>query len=329
MTGIFKQKTPGNIILLIILGVLLKLPVLFHAQGPVIKSNDGILYTELVNFLIKATGNSAFLFSLLAFFLNIIIAFTLLLFINRHRLMKKPNFLAGMSYMKITSLLPSFNWFSSSLIASVFLFPSFTLLFKSYNSKSEKTDIFNATLLIGIASLFFLPAIFFVVWAFLALAILRPFRLSEWILVLLGILTPYYFFAIYLYFSNAIAIPDYFRNISFLIFKPRLTLWHAGALFFLLMPLFAGVYYMQHNSSKMLIHIRKGWYLFLWYLIIALVVSFFNLDKAFENLVLVIIPVAAFHAYGFLNSEVRLYPKLTFWITIIFIVAAQFFSSLW
>lgn len=329
MTGIFKQKTPGNIILLIILGILLKLPSFFQAKGPVIKSNDGVLYVKIVTFLTTAVGNSAFVFSLLAFLLNLIIAFTLLIFINKHRLMKKPNFLGGMSYLIITSLLPSFNWFSSSLLASVFLFPAFTLLFKSYNSKTEKTDIFNASLLIGIASLFFLPAIFFLVWAFLALAMLRPFKMSEWILILLGIITPYYFFATYLYFTDSMTMPNYFKNLTFLLAKPNFTLWHTGALFFLLMPILSGIYYLQQNSSKMLIHIRKGWYLFLWYLLIGLVVSFFNMDQAFENIVLVLIPAAAFHAYGYLNSEVKLYPKLSFWISIAFIVLAQLYSGLW
>lgn len=329
MTGIFKQKAPGNIILLFVLGVLVKLPSFFHAGGSIVKNSDGLVYQRLISFLDTITGNSAMAYSALAFALNMLIAYLLLQFINAQRLMIKPNYLAGMAYMLITSFMPAFNRFSAVLIASLLLLLSVVLLFRSYNIKLDKNNIFNAGLLIGIASLFFLPAMLFVIWAFLALAILRPFKLPEWVVLILGVTSPYYFFAAWLFLNDHFKLPEYFYHLFFIASKVHYTLWHAGALFLLLAPLLAGIYYMQANASKMMAHIRKGWYLFLWYLVVSILIALFDIEKTSENWVILLVPISAFHGYGYLNADVKIYPKISFWVTILFIVACQLFSGLW
>ena len=326
MTGVFSQKNPGNIMLLFMLGILVKVPAFFPDKGFILKDSDGVLYTGMVTFLGNASNGSPFFFAVVAFALNLAIAFILNNFINAERLMNRSNFLTGMAYMLLTSLLPSFNLLSSNLVAAVLLLTAFTMLYKSYNVKN---NIFNAALLIGLASLFYFPAIFFTICAFLALAILRPFRFAEWIVLLLGLMTPYYFYAAYLFLTDQFYIPAYFYHLTFLIRQVKYSLWHAGALFLLLAPLLAGIYYMQANLAKMLFHVRKGWHLFIWYLVISMAIALFDIEKTSENIVLTLAPVAAFHGYGHLNAELKLYPKIAFWLTVIFIVSSQLYSNLW
>ena len=86
---------------------------------------------------------------------------------------------------------------------------------------------------------------------------------------------------------------------------------------------------MQANAAKMLPHVRKGWYLFIGYLLISLVISIFNMDNTPDNIIIALIPIAAFHGYGYLNAELRIYPKVAFWITVIFIVVNQLYGGLW
>lgn len=326
MTGVFSQKNPGNIMLLFMLGIFIKLPAFFHDKGFIVKTSDGAFYTGMVTFLKGASHGSPFFFAAIAFGLNLLIAFILNNFINTERLMNRSNFLTGMAYMLITSFLPSFNLLSANLVASVLLLTAVTLFYKSYNNKN---NIFNAALLIGLASLFFLPALFFTAWAFLALAILRPFRFSEWMVLLLGLTTPYYFYAAHLFLTDQAYIPAYFSQLSFLNSQVNYSHWHAGALFLLLAPLLAGIYYVQAYSAKMLFHVRKGWHLFTWYLVISMAIALFDIEKTSENMVLTLVPVAAFHGYGYLNAELKLYPKIAFWLTIIFIAACQLYSDLW
>lgn len=326
MTGIFRQKTPGNIILLILLGIFIKLPSFFHAKGFIVKQSDGIFYTNLTGFLDRATNGSSFAFAVIAFVLNLLIAFILNSFINTDRFMNKPNFLSGMAYILITSFLPSFNMLSSNLIASLLLLIAFKMFYQSHHVKNH---IFNGALLIGLASLFFFPSLFFIAWAFLALLILRPFRLADWMILLLGLASPYYFYGTYLYLNDRLEVPSYFYHLSFLSSDIRYSLWHAGALFLLLAPLLAGIYYVQANSAKMLVHIRKGWYLFMAYLVVAIVAALFDIEKTSENLVPALVPVAAFHGYGYMHAELKLYPKIAFWTTVAFIIVNQLYGNLW
>ncbi|GAB3427031.1 hypothetical protein [Niabella aquatica] len=326
MTGVFSQKNPGNIVLLFMLGIFIKLPAFFHDKGFIIKDSDGAFYTGMITFLKNISHGSPFCFAAIAFALNLLIAFILNNFINTERLMNRSNYLTAMAYMLITSFLPSFNLLSANLVASLLLLTAFTLFYKSYNNKN---NIFNGALLIGLASLFFLPALFFTVWAFLALAILRPFRFSEWMVLLLGLTAPYYFYAAHLFLSDQASVPSYFYHLSFLGSQIKYSLWHAGALFFLLAPLLAGIYYMQANSAKMLFHIRKGWYLVIWYLVISIATALFDIEKTSENMILTLVPAAAFHGYGYLNAELKLYPKISFWLTVIFIISCQLYSNMW
>lgn len=329
MIGIFKQKAPGNIILLFVFGILIKLPCFFQPLNPIVKENDGTLFQALISFLNTMTQRSALAFTILAYAINVLIAYILINFINKQRFMHKPNFLSGMAYLLITSFIPSFNQFSSVLFASLLLLTAATLLFSSYNIRTDKNSIFNAAFLIGIASLFYLPALMFIIWAFLALALLRPFNLSEWIVLFLGVMSPYYFFAAWLFLTGHFQIPDYFRHIFFTSSKVHYSLWAAGALFFLLAPMLAGIYYVQASSSKMMVQVRKGWHLFLWYIAVAVLIALFDIEKTSENWLILLVPIAAFHGYGYLNADVKLYPKISFWLTVIFIVTSQLYSGLW
>ncbi|WP_346237823.1 hypothetical protein ABDK00_001960 [Niabella insulamsoli] len=326
MTGIFKHKTPGNIILLCVLAVLIKLPAFFHETGFILKHSDGPLFVGLINWLKGFWGDRPVLLAISALVINISIASALTNFLNTERLVHKPNFLAGMSYILITSLLPSFNLLSSNLIASLLLFSAFALF---YRSQHRRNNIFNAAFLTGLASLFFPPAVLFVFWAFLALAVIRPFKPAEWIGLVLGLLAPYYFYAAYLFLNDQTSIPAYLYHLSFLSSSIAYSGWHALALFFLLAPLFAGIYYMQIGASKMLTQVKKGWYLLLAYLVTAIIVALFDIEKTSENMVLTLVPIAAFHGYGYLNAELRLFPKISFWLTVAFIISNQIWGHLW
>lgn len=329
MIGVFRQKTPSNTVLLVLLGILLKLPTFFHGKGYILKESDGTFFKYLITIIGNTFNYSTFSFAIIGFILNMMIATMLNYFLNINRIMTKSNFLAGMAYILITSFLPAFNLLSANLVAAVLIFTAFAVMVKSNSAKSDKNNIYNAAFLIGIASLFFLPALLFIIWGFIALAILRPFRFSEWMILLLGLTTPYYFYGAYLYLTDGLQIPNYFYHLTFLQSQVQYSIWHSGALFLLLAPLFAGIFYMQANAGKMSVHVRKSWYLFLWYLAIAIIVAMFDIENTSENIVIALLPIAAFHGYGYMNAELKLFPKIAFWLSIAFIIVAQLYNPIW
>lgn len=330
MTGIFGKKTPGNILMLLILGFLLKLPVFFHAHPPVPSAKDAVLYSGLLELLSAKGSSQPVIYALLAFLLHILIAFLLSNFINNGRLMAKANYLSGMAYLLISSLLPGFNLLSSTLLASVFLLASCILLFNAHGGKAARAAVFNAGLMVGIASLFHLPALFFLLWSLLALALLRPFQLSEWILLLLAAFIPYYFYGAALMMRDGLHIPEYMQHSPMVFHKIKYSFWQGAAICLLVLPLLAGIYTVHAQTGKMLVHIRKMWYLMLWYLAICFAISFFRILPSFENWVLMLVPIAAFQGYGYLNIGGRtIYTRILFWITFIFIIVSQYRGPGW
>src|SRR5690348_8562914 len=104
--------------------------------------------------------------------------------------------------MMITSLLPEWNYFSAPLIVNTILLFVLNGLFKIYNQQDARGAIFNIGLALGISSFLFFPAITFLIWILLALAVMRPFKLNEWVLCIVGVTTPYYFYGIYLFITD-------------------------------------------------------------------------------------------------------------------------------
>ena len=194
MIGIFKQKTPANIFLLLVFGVLIKLPMFLHAHIPVIRDSNGVLYKGLLQLLDPVGRSKLLLYPVLAFALLFLQAIILNRFINTQRMMNKPTYFPGMAYMLITSLLPEWNYFSAPLIVNTILLFVLSGLFKTYNQPNAKGAIFNIGLALGIASFLFFPTITFIAWILLALAVMRPFKINEWIICIVGITTPFYFF---------------------------------------------------------------------------------------------------------------------------------------
>lgn len=329
MIGVFKQKNPANIILLLVAGLLIKLPMFLHPHVVESRPNDGLLFSKILEFL-EPYGNSVSqVYPALAFGLLFLQAMQLTRFINTQRMMTRPNYLPGISYMLITSLFPEWNYFSAPLIVNTILIFVLSSLFTTYNQANAKGTIFNIGLGLGIASFLFFPSITFIVWILLALMVMRPFRLNEWVLCIIGITTPFYFYAIYLFFTGNWSWSQLWPHFS--ISMPRITqsAWLAGSAFLLAVPFLLGGYYVQDNLRRMLIQVRKGWSLLLLYLLGAIFIPFVNSTNTFENWVMAAIPFAAFHACAYFYSGLRIIPYLIFWLSVAFIIGYQYFGPGW
>ena len=155
MIGVFKQKSPGNVVILIIFGLLLKLPLFIHPRPTVVKEVDGRLFQWFISIL---PADNTLISSVLAFALLYVQALLLNYLMNEYRMMAKPSFLPAMSYLLITSLLPEWNYLSAPLVANTFIIWAFIKLFELYNVQGGNGKIFNVGLLLGIASFFFFPS---------------------------------------------------------------------------------------------------------------------------------------------------------------------------
>jgi hypothetical protein len=327
--GIFKKKNPANVLLLLLFGMLIKLPMFLHPQVMSIHTEDSVLYKTILKFLGPYGKNFPSVYPLVAFGLLFLQAIMLTRFINNQRMVNWPGYLPGMAYLLITSLFPEWNYLSAPLIVNTLLLFVLSSLLKIYSQQNAKGTIFNIGLALGIASFLFFPSITFIVWILLALLVMRPFRLNEWMLCILGITTPFYFYAIYLIITSQWNWQHLWPYFTVSLPAVKQSAWLAGSAFLLVIPFLAGGYYVQENLRRMLIQVRKGWSLLLLYLLGAIFIPFVNSSGTFENWVMCTIPFAAFHACTYLYSNLRIFPLLLFWLTVAFILGYQYYGPGW
>ena len=326
MIGLFKQKSPGNVVVLLIFGLLLKLPLFLYPQNSVVTDSDGPLYQWLMASL--PAGN-AFLSSFIAFGLLYLQALLITYLANEYRMLPRQNYLPGMAYLLITSLLPEWSYLSAPLVTNTLVIWIFIKLFRLYNAPNAKAQIFNIGLLTGLSSYIYFPSACFILCILLGLMILKPFRFNEIILFLLGCLTPYYFYAVYLFLSDKLSLENFLPHVSVTIPVIKSSIWLAISTLLLALPFLMGGYYIQVNLRKMLIQVRKNWSILLLYLLLAFFVPFINSNQSFHAWVLLAAPFALFHACAYFYQPRNFISLLLFLLTVGYIMYLQYGTPTW
>ena len=326
MIALFKQKSPANVAVLLIFGLLLKLPIFVYPKAIVATNNDGRLYQWLITAL---PANNSLLFSIISFILLYTQALMLNYMVNEYRMISKQTYLPAMAYMLITSLLPEWNYLSSPMLANTFIICMFIYLFSLYNAARARAQVYNIGLIAGISSYIFFPSTGFVICVLLGLMILKPFRFNEMVLFILGWTTPYYFHGIYLFLTDKLSFANFFPHISVNIPNIKSSIWLAASTLLLTLPFLLGGYYVQTHIRKMLIQVRKNWSILLLYLLLAFFVPFINSDSSFYTWILVAAPFASFHACAYFYPPKRWLSVVLFFLTVGYIIFQQYGTEAW
>ena len=301
-----------------------------HPLKPVANSDAAFLYKKLFEFLDGYSTGTPLLFPVITYLLLFSQSLQLNRLINVNRMMQRTTYLPAVAYLVTTSLLPEWNIFSPSLIANTFVLLVFNSLFSLYNEQRVKGTVYNIGLCAGVSSFFFFPALTLFIWVIFGLLVMRPVRVNEWLVCLLGVTTPFYLYAAWLFLNDQWSWENLIKPVSVSVPHVVQSAWLAGAGLLLVIPFLVGGYYVQDNLRRMLIQVRKNWSLFLIYLLFALFVPF--LDKnpgSLENWILVVIPFASFHACAYLYPPRRWFPTIIFWASVLFILAYQYFGTGW
>ena len=329
MIALFKQKSPANLIVLLIFGLLIKMPLFLKPKVIEASAQDGKLYHYFLAFFTTPGKSNAVICSTIAFILLYGQALLINYLVNEQRMTSRQTFLPAMAYLLITSLLPEWNYLSAALVTTTIIIWAFIKVFKLYNATAAFSVIFNIGLLLGISSFFYFPSIAFLVCILLALMILRPFQIKEFVLLLFGILAPYYFYIVYLFLNDKLVLANVFPALNVQVPVITSDIWVAVSIVFLGTPFLMGGYFIQTQLRKMLIQARKNWSILLLYLFLSLLLPFINSITSLQNWIIVAAPFAAFHACAYLYPKRQAVSILLFFLTIAFILFQQWGTPLW
>lgn len=322
MTGIFKANSPNNNFLLFIYALLVKLPLFIFPKPAVVQPADGILYTGLVRIFQTNLSTSVFV-NILAFLLMFLQAIFFNKVVNDHRMLQRLNYLAGMSYLLITSVFSDWFLLSSALVASTFLIWVWSKLCTLHNQSSPKTTIYNIGLAISLAAFFYQPAIAFILVFIVGMASTRPFRFNEWMLGLLGLLTGFYFFGVWLFLSGK------WSSFHWPLYEISLPMiqksWHTFvALAIIGLSILLGIYFVQSNMRRQIVQTRKSWFLIYFYFVVAAFLPFINAG-GFNNWILVAVPASLLVAASMFYPDKKWFPRLIHWALVAVYITSSFY----
>ncbi|MFT4023164.1 MAG: hypothetical protein QM664_05195 [Flavihumibacter sp.] len=324
MIGVFRQKNPGNAFILLFYGLALKFPLFLHSTAPLRQAEDNYLYNLLLRVLHPFAGDQGWLYGLLAFLLLFVQASLLNRVANATKLFPKPNFLVGMAFLLVSSLLPEWNQFSSTMIVNLLLIWVFYSMAGWYNSSRPLTAIFNTSLVVGVLPLLYSPCVAYLVLLLLAIVITRPIRIGEFVISIVGFLTPYYFLFIVLYLTNNFQPNELVPQISFHLPRLPVSIWITLGILLMVLPFLVGGWLVQDNLNKMLIQVRKCWSLVLSILIVSLLIILVNPGNNYQHWFLSTIPLASFHAAAYYFPQKKLFPLILHWVVFGFAVLVNY-----
>lgn len=319
MVALFKERSPITIFWLLLLSVIV------HSQF--IVDNSSILPVQH-NGLLSAYINH---YAPLVPSMVIIVAYHLLVLVQAlrlnylftdNRMYSSISYLPAMVYVLLTATFVEFSSFTPALVDNIIVIWLFAKTVKLYNAPNPKTLLFDIGLIIGVSIILYHPSALLILVAFFALMVVRPFIASEWVVLIMGVLFPYYMLAAYLYLTSrlstiadhipkwALNLPDTHINVSFFITTGLIIL-----------ILIIGLFYWQRESLRLLIHVRKNWGVLMVMLLIMLPIPFINKDATMDSLLLWIVPASPFIAKGFLAPRKPALPNLMFWSLLLLCLA--------
>lgn len=324
MVATFKANNPYNNLLLLVYGLLLKLFMFLHPVIPVSQVTDGFLYKYLLKEMTNVGKLFPVIFPVITFLLLFSQAISFNKLVNDNRLFQKANYLTAMSYLLITSLFSEWNILSAQLIINTLLIWVWARMSGLYNNPNPKSSLFNIGIAIGISTFFYFPSISFAILIVFGLVVTRPFKLAEWLIALLGIVTPYYFLLSWAFFTDR--IKDYrFQGVFFSVPFFNKSVWDITAISIVLLLSIVGFYYIQKNLMRQLVQTRKSWNLVFLYFMVAFFIPFINANHTFNYWILCAVPLSVFIASAFLYPEKKLFPQILHWIMVLFVIVFSYF----
>lgn len=325
MIGLFKQKNPGNALVLVVYALVLKFSIFLHPVVPALHPEDNYLYRLILQALDSLFHKTPICYAILTFLILLSQATLFNRICNHHKLLPKANFLPGMSYILVTSLLQDWNHFSAPLLINSIMIWVWYRMTDLYNSPRPGSSIFNIGVWTGVVSLLYIPAMAFLLLVLGALLSMRPFRIREWLVGLLGFTFPYYFLFLILYLSGHWNWREMLPHIVFTLPVIPSSIWITLGITLLVVPFIVGGIFVQNNLNKVLIQIRKSWSLLLMFLMVAVVIILINRANSYENWIVTAVPFAAFHAAAYYYPVKKTGPLILHWLIVAYIIALNYF----
>ena len=273
MLQLFRANSPYVVIILFSITLLLKLQALAHAIVPVPGATQYV-FSLVVDGLKWLFGNSATAFTLLAAILTFLQGLYLRNICVRRRLFVLHSYLPALAYIICASLHPSLGYFSAPLLGNWLVLGGIDTVLGFTRRSDQSGSIFNAGLVFAGLALLYFSAIGYAIFLFLSLAFLRSFKTGEWIIALLGYITPFYFAVCLLYLNGSLKVirewPVFGISLTYASLR---GLYPAGLIVGVAVLVISGGYALFTKWKRLPVTIRQAWSMLTAAFVIAILIA--------------------------------------------------------
>lgn len=274
---LFKNQNPYTVILLFAVALLLKLPVLLHPSLPIIGEHQG-LWSLILAKTYLFFGTSAYLYTFCSI-INIVMQGVFLNYIvNNFHLFPKRTYLPAYTYIILNCLVPSWGTLDVSFVNNWLVLILFNLTLHTYSDVNTRKVLFNIGFVFGCLCLLHIPNFWFLFFMAFAIGILRAYKPAEWMVTLLGVVTPIYLLGGIAYLWDKMYLFSTIFNSPFSksFYLPQTLIIALGvvAIFVAI-----GFVVLAKDMTRMLFQIKKMW----WVGIILFIVSLISTVGVFQQ----------------------------------------------
>lgn len=272
--SLFGSNRPLVFSLLIIPAILYGFLTFFDGQVPV-HQFGGPLFDVLDIYL-----QPVVLSIIAGLIINLTGAFLINLLYNEHSYSERANYFPALIYFLLASLQTSWIYLNPVLIGNIFVLLALRRMLRMYRVQEITSMIYDAGVFLALGALFFplLVLVFPLLW--LSLIQLRTFNFREWIVPLVGLLTPTVFTVVgFWWFDYTLDILEY---MSFS--QPQINelfvshgFWYLPVLFLSVFILFAGLVVFVRHMNTSTVHLQNTKKVFITTSISMLIVCLYGL----------------------------------------------------
>jgi hypothetical protein len=322
---IFKGTGPGVIFLISITLVAIWISAFVNPQIDLVSRYE----TDpmpLYGLLKLAFGNNAFAGMVFSFLLVSMLAFILVNFNTNVFFIGERTFLPALFYILFTGFFPQYQLMNPVLPASFFLMIAIIRIIDAYHNPGIAYSFFDAGILIGTGSLIYANLIWFALLVIIGIALIRTGNITEILISLLGLLTPY-FLLFGVYYVMGKDLNELFSILNINLFGGsehyHFPLLIIVALIFTGIAVFISIAYLVRRMGNKKIKSRKTFSLLIWVFIISLVIYFAVPSVSVEIVWLTSIPASYFLAHYFALIKKKLVPEIFFSLFFILVFLIQ------
>lgn len=310
----FRNSYLQQYILFFVFALALWIPTFLNPPYIAAQSPSSPLY----NVLIQLT-NSKLIWAFAAFGVLFIQSLFFNLILTKNDFISKTSLIGSFIFFTLMSHHSGFQYFNPALLSHFFILFCVYFLLNMYGKEGILRDSFRLGFYIGLATLFFLPSIFFIALILTTLLIFRVSYWREWIIPIFSFFTPYIFLFTYYFASDKLYLfesyfQNFFQEISFS-WPYKDTLSIIISISFALIILISFLSILRRKSEKS-VYVRKKTTIFINFLLIS-IISLLISTESMTSFSTFIIPIALVVAIYFNDLRKTLWVDIFFTILLI------------